>query len=569
MMDWLGQLYFSQGLWLLALPMPWLLWRLLRRHNRQRLGAFISPRLWRWVIREGSHGNTRYSRAFVAAWLLSITALSGPYYKGEAPGQASIRGADIAIIVDISPSMNVRDVTPDRLQRARFELHDFLARLRGDRVALLAYSANAYRLLPLTSDYSTVRHFIDALDTHLTRQHGSNLTQALEMAGQLLAHSRENSRAIVLLSDGESHDRGSVLQAGARLASQGIPVYALGVGTAAGGPVYDARGQFLRHEGATVISHLDGSLLAGLAQRSGGVYTTMRSDDSDWETLFSGMQDLARDAPYPEKNRRGDLPLFPWMLAGGLLLFLWWGAQRMNGATVMVLILILPALPRPAQAAPWQEQQAHEALQGGDYERAAILYEPLPGFRAALGRGAAAYRLQQWQQAVTAFEEARQLAGNDTERARAAYNLGNALARQGSLEEASRAYREALQWQDNYPRATRNLNLVNQARQQQAFIPPPANEASMPGQRGRQRMTTQGEEYRHDGAHLQSDAQHKGQKAQAASTSTGNLLGAEGERMTLQSLLSPPGADQAGMIVRLRIGEQDARYGRTLVENPW
>ncbi len=568
MMDGLAQVYFSQGWWLLALPLPWLAWRLLRQRDRQRLGALVPPHLWRWMIRTGHARKAGYSRLFVTAWVLSIIALSGPHQRNETPGPTARQGADIAVIVDISPSMNVRDVLPDRLQRARFELHDFLARLRGERVALLAYSANAYRLLPLTSDYPVVRHFIDALDTRLTRQQGSNLTQALEMAGQLLAGSREGSRAILVVSDGESHDRNSVLQAGARLAARGIPVYALGVGTRAGGPVHDARGQFLRHEGVTVISRLDGALLAGLAQRSGGRYAPMQGGDGDWDVLFAGLRELARANPYPEARRQNDRPLYPWILATGLLLFLWWGAWRMTGAAVMILLLALPPLPRPAQATPWQEQQAYRALRAGDDGRAAKLYQSLGGFRAAMGRGVAAYRLRQWERAATAFEEARQLAGDDAQRARAAYNLGNALARQGRLDAAARAYRAALRWQDNYPRATLNLNLVEQARQRRNPATPPTAETAMPGPGGKQRAPARGDEYRFDGTHRREGAQRQGPAGENPPPEGAAIAGG-GEHRALQSFLLPPAADQAGMIVRLRIGEQDARYGRILVEKPW
>ncbi len=568
MIDLFDKIYLSHPLWLLAWPAPWLVWRFLRGRVRYRLGEFIEPRLWHWVIRPSYTRRPRqYSRLFASAWILSILAISGPYLQQETHEQLEARGIDITIIVDISPSMGVKDVKPNRLQRAKFELHDFINRLAEDRVALLAYSASAYRLLPLTSDYSTVRHFINALDTRLTRQHGSNLTQALETASQLLQDSSENGRAIILLTDGETHDADSVLQAGARLGVSGIPIYILGVGTTAGGPVYNARGQFLYYDDKAVISRLDTALLASLAQQSGGIYTSLRSDDSDWDALFSGIQTLNRNNLYQVASAQRDYPLFPWILGVGLALFLWSGMRRIEIAA-LILIISLPGLPHQSMASPWQEQQAYESLQTQDYERAASIYQSLSDYQGYLGQGVAAYRLQQWSQAASAFEKSRLLARSESERAKAAYNLGNTLARQDQLDAAAQAYREALQWQNNYPRATLNLNLVNQARQLRALTPLANDLEPQPRQSTAQKKHAGQQETLNDGATRRPGADSAGQSASATLHNRARASNMT-ETPQVQPYLSSSNLDQAGMIVRLRIGEQDARYGEIMEKKPW
>ncbi|HHH36573.1 MAG TPA: VWA domain-containing protein [Gammaproteobacteria bacterium] len=461
-----GEFILGHPFWLMLLPVPWLLARRIDRNREDRLARLLAPSLRALLIRpRPGGGRARLSLLFITAWSLALLAASDPQRIDGGEERHMRRGPDLAIVVDISPSMNAADIAPSRLARARFELLEALPRLRGGRLALVTFSAQAYPVLPLTADVTVVAHFVAALESGLTRRHGSNLTMALETAADLLKDSPPGGRAILLISDGESHERESVRAAAARLGRRGIPVLAMGIGTPGGAPVPGEGGRFLHHNGKVVISTLDASLLREVGRASNGLYIPMREDDRDWDMVMNTLDGLS--APLREAAGNGKAEHFyPWCLAAALALFLLAapGARLPRPpASLSLLFLLLPAAS-PLPASPWQAQAAHEALDRGDYTQAARLFEKTGGFLGALGRGVAAYRQERWDIALSAFREAASLAEDDDQRVLAAYDLGTTLLRLGHLGEAENALRLALRLRPDYRAAAINLALLREAR---------------------------------------------------------------------------------------------------------
>ncbi|MFQ5487877.1 MAG: VWA domain-containing protein [Gammaproteobacteria bacterium] len=546
-------LTLTQPFWLLLLPLPWLLRPWLQRRHGERLSRLIAPRLWPLLIRpRPSQGPGAFSRRFLAAWALALLAASGPQLTGQEQAPQPRSAIDLVLVVDISPSMAVNDIAPSRLERAKFELRDLFARLQGTRLALVVYSAQAYRLLPLTSDNTTLAHFVAALDTGLTRRHGSNLTMALETASELLQDSPAGSRAVLLLSDGEVHDPDSARAAARRLGRHDIPLLIMGLGTPGGGPVYDAHGRFLQYEGQAVISRLDGTLLKDLARLSGGRYTPLRDDDSDWDVLQTAMARLTpysrEAAPAPQATL-----LYPGLLAASLLLFLSGGLRlslpRPLPALLLLACLLLP-LSTP-QAGPWQQWQAYRALESGDYQDAARRYEALMGYRGALGKGVAAYRQGHWRAALNAFREAGQLARTKEERAGAAYNTGTTLLRLGDLEAANQALKEALRWQPHHKGASINLGLIEEARRTGL-----GNDARRE-QANASRLSDGGRDFLPEAG---GTAQFRGKRNGARSSTTAIYSG---------SLRPAVGEADTTLIVRLHMAEQEAAFEALPEDKPW
>lgn len=480
MSEALTTLTLRQPWWLLLLLIP-LCVMLIRRvkprshHHQQRLAQFIDPGLWRWLLTRphNPHPQTM-SWLLLLAWGLIAIAASGPHFSDSRTAEVA-RSIDIAVIVDISPSMAADDVAPSRLGRARLELRDFSARLKADRTALIAYSANAYPVLPLTPDRDTLHHFSDALDTTLTRKRGSNLTQALERAIQLLDHSAQQGRAIVLLTDGESYNPQADLNVAKRLHKKQLPLLIVGIGTQAGAMIPNERGNVLQHDGEPVITRLDSATLQQLASTSGGIYTEATDNDDDWDTIFSALDQLEPLNPYRAQYQPQQFQFFPWLMGAAILLFLISGVRQQRGSVAILIIPLLMFAPTPPVQANtiidhWNETQAYRALTEGRHAEAAYRYSEIKNYSGQLGYGVAAYRQQEWQVAADAFARAAQFAVDDQQRAQANYNRGNALSRLNQLDAAANAYETALKYQSNFSRAALNLSLVNKARAQQGGV---------------------------------------------------------------------------------------------------
>lgn len=461
-MTGLAPLHWREPLLLLMLLLPWLalLWRRHRvAHNALR--NFADSSLLPWLLGGSTPPPLRLLSAMLA-WSLAILAAAGPYWQTDEATPVEQRGADIAVIVDISPSMNAADISPTRLDRVKQELRDFTTLLGNDRLGLVAFSANAYTLLPLSSDHDAFLRFADLLDPTLTERPGSNLARALEVAQRLLRDSAQDSRAMVLLSDGEYHDPDTI-NAARTLAAQHIPLFVLGVGTTGGAPVPDSSGHFMRYQDQPVISRLDRAGLQALAQSAQGSYFDLNDDDSEWRALIAQLRARTQAASHaaPQLHMPG-IALYPWLLAASLVLFLWGGLRRREAIPMLLLLLPLFLMhPESGMASPWSEQQAYEALQRGDYAEAQQRYDDINSYSGLSGLGTAAYRQQDWQIALTAFKRAGELAGNDAQKARALFNTGNTLAQLHRYEAASNSYRAALSLQPDLARAALNLSLVN------------------------------------------------------------------------------------------------------------
>lgn len=458
-MTWLNALHWQQPLWLLLALLPWLLRAYQHRQTGSaRLAKFADAHLLpRLVIGRPAPAHTLL---FVVAWTLAAIAAAGPYWSKHVT-PAETRGADIAVVIDISPSMAVADLAPDRLTRVKHELRDFVRLLGGDRLGLVVFSGNAYPALPLTADRDAFLQFVDLLDPSLTSRPGSNLTRAIDAAVRMTEHSAPGSRAVLLISDGEFHDVDAA-SAVAALRAQDIPLLTLGAATDRGGPVLDGQGHFLRHQNEVVISRIDRARLQQLARDTGGRYAELREDDGEWRVLIDGLRARTQETTRPSAANNADaVPFYPWLLAASLALFLWAGARRREALAMLVLPVLL-FTPPSADAAPWTEQRAYDALQAHDYRQAQQLYAGVKSFSGALGAGTAAYRLQDWNAALSHFEHATRSAANDQDKARALYNAGNALARLARYDDASKRYQAALRLDPNFSKAALNLNLVNE-----------------------------------------------------------------------------------------------------------
>ncbi|OPZ57317.1 MAG: von Willebrand factor type A domain protein [Deltaproteobacteria bacterium ADurb.Bin510] len=224
-----------------------------------------------------------------------LLALAGPRF-GSHYEDLSRRGVDIMLVADVSPSMLVTDLKPNRLERAKRELIDFLAGARGDRLGLVAFAGQAYRQCPLTLDYAALEMFIADLGPESAPAPGTDLGAAIDTALEGFDFKSHTDKVIVLLTDGEDNE-GKAQAAARRAAARGVRIYVFGLGRPDGGPVVAPDGSLARSEtGQPVISQLNESGLESIASLSGGRYVRSVTGDLDLDQIYyAGIKLATRD----------------------------------------------------------------------------------------------------------------------------------------------------------------------------------------------------------------------------------------------------------------------------------
>ncbi|MBO2008046.1 vWA domain-containing protein [Hymenobacter negativus] len=210
-----------------AVPLLFFLRRLLAR-RRAHVGVAFAPgpvrRDWTAVL--------RFVPDVVLGLALSfaIVALARPQRTDERVEQSG-RGIDIVLALDVSGSMEIQDLRPNRLEAAKRIAADFLKSRMGDRLALIAFAGEAYSLAPLTTDYDLLRENLASLRIGLIQNDGTAIGTALGVATNRLRESTARSRVVILLSDGESNAGSLDPMLAAQLAHAfGIRIYTIGLG---------------------------------------------------------------------------------------------------------------------------------------------------------------------------------------------------------------------------------------------------------------------------------------------------------------------------------------------------
>ncbi|MDO5609039.1 MAG: VWA domain-containing protein [Capnocytophaga sp.] len=184
-------------------------------------------------------------------------------------------GVDVVFAIDVSKSMLAEDVSPNRLDKAKRIVSETIGKLKGDRVGIVAYAASAYPQLPLTTDYSIARMFLQNMNTDMLSSQGTNIHEAIRMAVNYFDETQPTARILIIISDGEDHEMGATEIASEAL-EQGVHIFTIGVGTERGGPipVRQAGNQSLKRDanGEVVITRMNPQLLEQIANSAGGQY---------------------------------------------------------------------------------------------------------------------------------------------------------------------------------------------------------------------------------------------------------------------------------------------------------
>jgi Ca-activated chloride channel family protein len=145
-------------------------------------------------------------------------------------------GIDIVFAMDVSKSMLAEDVAPSRLEKSKQIVSQIINQLGNDRIGIVAYAGSAFPVLPITTDYSVAKMFLQSINTDIVSSQGTSLDEAIKLAATYFDDKSKTSKLLIMISDGEDHSEGA--EAAAEEANKlGMKIITIGVGTEKGSTI--------------------------------------------------------------------------------------------------------------------------------------------------------------------------------------------------------------------------------------------------------------------------------------------------------------------------------------------
>ena len=433
---------FAQPAWLVLLVLLPLLGAGalgVARLRKNQWAAFVAPRLRGMLLKHGSPLPKWFALSFLlAACAAVIIALARPQ-GDDGTRTEKMLGRNLLIALDLSRSMRVRDVKPDRLAQAKMVIYELLDAMPNERIGLIGFAGTSYIYAPLTVDHAAVRETVEQMDETWVPLGGSNLASAVRLGTETLKKTGQKNNALVLLSDGEKNE-GDLDPMITEAEKAGVYILAVCVGTEDGDyvPNADAPGGRVMDRGRhQVISRIQPDVMRKLATETKGRYAQAGTGMDIPAMVKSAIKDL--DAFEMEgRERRTYIEFYQWLVLPAIVFMLGSIIAGTRWRSVHAAVLTACVFLAPQAARADGVSAAKDALREKHYAEARDAYRKLaegsllPGrtARFRLGEGTAAYRAGDFKQARGAFSGALQ-SGEPEVLANGHTGMGNTLFQLG------------------------------------------------------------------------------------------------------------------------------------------
>ena len=382
---------------------------------------------------------------FLIATLL-ILSLAQPVIP-DGKVEVHSKSADIMVGLDISDSMLATDVYPSRLELAKHKILSLLALAPSERIGVVAFAKSSYLVSPLSFDHDAVSFLVKQLEPNSITEKGTDFLELLFGVDESMKEQKK--RYLLLLSDGGDDTDFSKEIAYAK--EHKITVFILGIGTTVGAPIKADNG-FVMQKGKIVISKLNTSI-ASLATQTGGVYIEGVNSDRDIEKMLSEMESNLAQKTLKSQMITRYIPLFH-IPIGFALFFLLIAISSMskrevvNVPSAFIIALVLSA-STPSHAGLLDFKllgDAKKAYANSEYETSASLYKKYlkahDSREANYNLASSLYKNKKYSEAVDYYKKIH--FADKVKQSGVLYNLANAYAKAGELQQAVQSYNQSL-----------------------------------------------------------------------------------------------------------------------------
>jgi Ca-activated chloride channel family protein len=237
------------------------------------------------------------------------------------------QGIDIVFAVDVSKSMLAEDIAPSRLEKSKQLVSQLINQLGSDKIGIIAYSGNAFPVLPMTSDYSVAKMFMQQMNPGIISSQGTSIDEAINLADEKYFDKKDKiTKLLVIISDGEDHSDNAV-DAAEEAKSHGIKIVTIGVGTEKGATIplkSVGGGSNLQKDkdGVTVVTKRNPEVLQEIAKATKGLYIDGNNTKNVLESIKK-ILDNSQKTDFESTQMADYKSQFQWFLGFGIfLLFL-------------------------------------------------------------------------------------------------------------------------------------------------------------------------------------------------------------------------------------------------------
>ena len=463
-------IYLAQPLYLLLIlliPLMYIAYWLMRRWRKRRIARFGDPDLVSSLAPLVPRRKGWLKLTLISLALLFFAIGMARPQLGAILKEKQVRGAEIMVVLDVSNSMLAEDYSPNRLERAKLAISKLVDELQGDRIGLIIFAGESFVQLPVTSDYVSAKIFLSSITTESVPVQGTAMGEAIRTAIKSFTSESENSRAIILITDGENHEDDPV--AAARDAvDMGARVFCIGVGSPEGKPI-PVDGELLKDkDGNIVVTRLDEATLKEVASAGKGLYVRAGNTEFGLNPVIDEIRSLEEkdfQSVVFEEYDEQYMYFFAIALIFMLIEFmisdtrnrrsLFGGGKGM--VAVLILMLASPVMLQ-AQSDRSEVRAGNREFKKGEFREAELDYkralvEDSTSITAKYNLGNALYRTESYSEAELYLKGlGDSLKSVSPSRASDCFhNSGNLALKQKKYQEAVDAYKESLRLEpDNF-----------------------------------------------------------------------------------------------------------------------
>lgn len=473
-------LLFQHPEYLLALvlvPVLIILYAFLLNWKRKAVKRIGDEKLVRRMTADFSSRKflVKFSLFTVAVGLCAV-ALAG-LASPDGTQKVNRRGIDLVFALDVSKSMLAQDIKPSRLDRAKQVISNVINQSPDDRIGLVVFAGRAYLQMPITVDHAAARMYLSGTSPDDIPTQGTVISQALKMSGAAFNPKDKTYKAVILLSDGEDHDKDAIKTV-KQLKADGIIVNTIGIGSPQGAPINDPQTKSYKRDenGDVVISKLNEEELIKIAQAGGGIYQHYNATDEVVRNLLGQLSNLG-ETTITDKSFDTYRQYFQIFLAAAFLLLLvefFISERRRTAKKVLAagFALIIMTNSSIAQDATTLINKGNTAYKSNNFDKAGGYYSDAQKAEegneiATYNLGNVNYRQNKTDEAVAQFDETIKNTKDNSVKQKAYYNKGVTYQRAEKLPECILAYKNALLLDPNDEEARQNLQRALQQQKQQ------------------------------------------------------------------------------------------------------